>query len=59
MPTETKQRFVLRIAPETHRRLKVEAARMMMSLTEYTDQVLRLGLARKRDARVDHNEDGR
>jgi predicted HicB family RNase H-like nuclease len=50
------KRFVLRIKPDTHRRLKIEAARMSVSLTDYTDEVLKRGMAR---GKPEHKDDGR
>jgi predicted HicB family RNase H-like nuclease len=41
------RRYVLRIDPDTHRRLKIEAARLGIALSKYTDEIMRLGLSRK------------
>jgi hypothetical protein len=49
MAVENKtRRFVLRIDPAMHRKLKIEAFKMSMMLTDFADEVLRLGMAAMR-----------
>jgi predicted HicB family RNase H-like nuclease len=44
---KTNRKFLVRIDPDTHRRLKIESARLMMSMTDFTNEVINRGLQRK------------
>jgi predicted HicB family RNase H-like nuclease len=44
----TVRKFVIKIDPDTHRRLKIEAARLQRPLTEYANEVLKRGMTQRK-----------
>jgi predicted HicB family RNase H-like nuclease len=51
------KRYVLRLNPQMHMRLKLDATRRQMRLIDYADQVLKLGLRAVKENKNERDTD--